>query len=412
MSESGDRNNPDIAIVGGGLVGATLAHALASQGWNVAMLEAVAPRAASQPSYDDRTLALSDSSCRILDALGIWPALKDGATPIRRVIVRELEGPGRVELDAREHGLEQFGHVVEARMFGAAIMGLLPELECLQMHVPAKVSKFEIVEDSARLSFEIDGSSQTIRAALVVGADGAASFIRKAAGIQAAEHDYGQTAVVCNITPEQAHEGRAFECFTATGPLAVLPHQGQRCGLVWCLPTEQAQAVLDMPEDVFLAAAHQRFGNELGAFTRLGARSSYPLKQVRALEDTAQRTVVLGNAAHTIHPIGAQGFNLGLRDIAVLAELLADARRMGRDPGSAQLLAEYHGWRETDQAATVGWSDALARVYARSGPAARLLRSAGLIAHRLLPSLRRQTAARAMGYRGRIPRLALGEPLE
>jgi 2-octaprenyl-6-methoxyphenol hydroxylase len=130
------------------------------------------------------------------------------------------------------------------------------------------------------------------------------------------------------------------------------------------------------------------------------------------MEDTAQRTVVLGNAAHTIHPIGAQGFNLGLRDIAVLAELLADARRRGRDPGSAQLLTEYHGWRETDQAATVGWSDALARVYARSGPAARLLCSAGLIAHRLLPSLRRQTAARAMGYRGRIPRLALGEPLE
>jgi 2-octaprenyl-6-methoxyphenol hydroxylase len=402
----------DVAIVGGGLVGATLAYALASQGWRVTMLEAVAPRSESQPSYDDRTLALSDSSCNILAGLGIWPSLRDEATPIRRVIVRELDGPGRVELDPAEHGLQQFGHVVEARAFGTTIMQLLPGLETLRMFMPASVHRMATSDESVKLAFEFQGQKQEIKAPLVVGADGAASFVREAAGIRASEHDYGQTAVVCNITPARAHQGRAFECFTETGPFAVLPHQGQRCGLVWCLGEKEAEEKLAMGEADFLAAAQARFGDELGEFQRLGRRTSYPLKQVRALDDTARRTVILGNAAHAIHPIGAQGFNLGLRDVAVLAELLSDAKRNGSDPGDSDLLGEYHDWRQYDQTSTMAWSDTLARIYANPGPGARLVRSAGLVAHRLLPSLRRQTAARAMGYKGRIPRLALGESLQ
>lgn len=402
----------DIAVVGGGLVGATLAHALSLQGWRVAMLEAVAPRAESQPSYDDRTLALSDSSCRILRGLGMWPALEDSATPIRRVIVRELDGPGRVELDPADHGLEQFGHVVEARAFGAAIMGLLPGHHSLTTFMPAAVSALETGGPAVKLAFNHENDSREIGAALVVGADGATSFVRNAVGIGAGEHDYGQTAVVCNITPSEPHQGRAFECFTATGPMAILPHRGERCGLVWCLDGAEAKRVLELADDAFLDAARARFGNELGQFLEVGRRSSYPLRQVRALRDTAERTVVLGNAAHTIHPIGAQGFNLGLRDVAVLAELLADARRSGTDPGDPGLLEAYHDWRAHDQVATIDWSDTLARIYSNPGAGARLLRSTGLIAHRLLPSLRRRTAARAMGYRGRIPRLALGESLQ
>jgi 2-octaprenyl-6-methoxyphenol hydroxylase len=402
----------DIAIVGGGLVGATLAHALSSQGWRVALVEAVAPRAEMQPSYDDRTLALSDSSCRIRAGLGIWPTLQDNATPIHRVIVRELEGPGRVELDPSDHGLEQFGHVVEARAFGAAMMKLLAGLATLELIMPAQVQGMRTGEEGVGLRFEFGGKRREIEASLVVGADGAASFVRQAAGIAAREHEYGQTALVCNFTPAEPHEGRAFECFGASGPLAILPHQGQRCGLVWCLPEKEASNAMEMPEPEFLAAAQARFGDELGAFQRLGRRSSYPLRQVVSLGDTARRTVILGYAAHAIHPIGAQGFKLGLRDVAVLAELLAEFKRAGRDPGEASLLNRYHQWRAHDQAETAGWSDFLARIYANPGLGARLARSAGLIAHRLLPSLRRRTAARAMGYRGRIPRLALGEPLQ
>lgn len=402
----------DIAIVGGGLVGGSLAYALSIQGWRVALLESVEPRAASQPSYDDRTLALADSSCRILQGLGFWPAISNNATPIRRIIVRELDGPGRVELDPAEHGLEQFGHIVEARAFGAAMMEVLPGLESLRTVMPATVTGLDIGDEGIHLAFELGEETHSLAASLVVGADGAASFVREAVGIRASEHDYGQTAIVCNITPSMPHEGRAFECFTTTGPFAVLPHRGDRCGLVWCLGREEAQAKLELDDGDFLAAAQARFGDELGDFIKVGRRSSYPLKQVRAERDTSARTVLLGNAAHAIHPIGAQGFNLGLRDVAVLAELLAEARRDGADPGDDALLKEYHGWRRFDQSNTIGWSDALARLYAKPGTGVRLARSAGLIANRLIRPLRRQTTMRAMGYHGRIPKLALGEPLD
>lgn len=166
-----------------------------------------------------------------------------------------------------------------------------------------------------------------------------------------------------------------------------------------------------MSDEAFLAAAHGRFGNELGEFRRLGRRSSYPLRQVLAETDTAARAIVLGNAAHAIHPIGAQGFNLGLRDVAVLAELLSEVRLGRGDPGAPDLLSDYHDWRGADQAATATWSDSLTRLYSSPGLISGLARTAGLLAHRIFPPLRRQTAARAMGYRGRIPRLALGEPL-
>ncbi len=402
----------DIAVVGGGLVGATLAYALSVQGWKVAMVESVEPRAAAQPSYDDRTLALAWSASRILTGLGIWRAMEDSATPIRRIIVRELEGPGRVELDPGEHGLEQFGHVVEARAFGAAIMDLLPGLKSLKTIVPATVTGVDVGQDRVQLTYEFEGKKHALESSLVVGADGATSFVRKAVGIAAGEHDYGQTAIVCNITPTRPHEGRAFECFTSTGPFAILPHQGERCGLVWCLPHQEAKEKLKLSETDFLIAAQKRFGDELGKFKKIGRRSSYPLKQVRAERDTAERTVLLGNAAHAIHPIGAQGFNLGLRDVAVLAELVAEARRDGGDPGDPELLKAYHNWRRYDQSNTIGWTDALARLYARPGLGASLARTAGLIANRLLPPLRKQVATRAMGYQGRIPRLALGEPLD
>ncbi|MDX1554838.1 MAG: 2-octaprenyl-6-methoxyphenyl hydroxylase [Xanthomonadales bacterium] len=411
-ADSANATSADIAVVGGGLVGATLAYALSVQGWQVAMMESVEPRAEQQPSYDDRTLALAWSASRILSGLGIWDALEDSATPIRRIIVRELEGPGRVELDPAEHGLEQFGHVVEARAFGAAMMALLPELESLQSYIPATVTGVEAGAEQVELTFKLDGRKKRLDAALVVGADGATSFVRKAVGIGASEHDYGQTAVVCNITPSKPHAGRAFECFTSTGPFAILPHRGERCGLVWCLSDKEAKEKLELSEEEFLAAAQKRFGDELGRFKKIGRRSSYPLKQVRAERDIAERTVLLGNAAHAIHPIGAQGFNLGLRDVAVLAELLAEARQAGGDPGDPGLLKAYHNWRRYDQSNTIGWTDALARLYARPGLGASLARTAGLIANRLLPPLRKQVATRAMGYQGRIPRLALGEPLD
>ena len=250
---------------------------------------------------------------------------------------------------------------------------------------------------------------------ILVAADGATSAVRDMLGLEVKTRDYGQTAVICNITPEQPHNGRAFERLTSTGPFAVLPHAGKRCGLVWSMKTEDAEAHMEMPETDFLKAAHERFGNELGAFERMGRRSGYPLKLVRALQDIHQRVVIIGNAAHTIHPIGAQGFNLGLRDVAVLTEVLAesvfndlDNDSVG-DPGSESVLTAYSEWRRPDQESTVAWSDGMTRMFASSAPFMAAIRSAGMLAHALVPALRRRLASSAMGYRGRIPKLATGE---
>jgi len=403
----------DVMIVGGGLVGASLACALAPLGIRVALLEAVSPRAESQPSYDDRTLALSDSSCRILQGLGLWDSIQENATPIREIQVREHRRPGLVIMDPAELGLDRFGHVVEARVFGAAVMQRLPGLDTLEFICPAEVTSIEMAEDRAVVNYSGEHGEQQIQAKLLVGADGARSFVRESLGIASESHDYRQTAIICNITPEQDHRGRAFECFTPSGPFAVMPHVNGRCGLIWCVPSEDVSKMMEMPAEQFMHQAQHRFGNHLGRFLKIGNRSCYPLRLVRALEDIRPRAVILGNAAHAIHPVGAQGFNLGLRDVAVLAEILSAARDSGNavDPGNIDLLQKYSAWRKLDQEGTIAYSDGLARIYSNPNPLARTARTLGLLAHAFVPSLRRQLAVRAMGYRGYIPRLAAGESL-
>jgi 2-octaprenyl-6-methoxyphenol hydroxylase len=407
MSRPTDSLDCDVAIAGGGLIGASLACALAPLGYRVAVIESVAYQAPSQPSFDDRTLALSRSSCCILQGIGIWPHLQPDATPIRRIIVTERGWPGRVLLDPAEMGLESFGHVVEARSFGAAVQARLAQFENIDLVCPASVTGLERSPGEVRVT--IAGRQEwpsELRARLLVAADGASSTIRGLLDIPVLEHDYGQTAVICNIIPEIHADGRAFERFTETGPFAILPHTGDRCGLVWSAASDEAERLLGLPEADFLAAARSRFGSDLGDFLRLGTRSAYPLKLVRAQRDSDERVVILGNAAHAIHPVGAQGFNLGCRDIAVLAELLAASSVS--DPGESRILAEYSTWRRPDHDGTIALSDGMARLFSNPSPAASLLRSFGLVAHALAPSLRRRMAAGAMGYRGRVPRLAQG----
>lgn len=422
----------DVLIIGGGLVGASLACVLPSLGLRTTLVEAVPPRAPSSPSYDDRTLALGRASCLILEGLGLWDALEPNATPIRQVVVSELGAPGRVRLDSAEMGLERFGAVVEARAFGVAVMDRVGSLEGVDFLCPARATALQTgapatadrdesgsvtPPDAVHVSVEGESGPMQLKARLVVGADGADSMVRELLGIPAEVHDYAQAAVICNVTPTEPHRCRAFERMTPTGPFALLPHAGERCGLVWCVPDAEAADLLALPEETFLARATERSGGALGTLRRLGRRSAYPLKQVRASRDTLGRVLLLGNAAHAIHPVGAQGFNLGLRDVAVLAELLAahvaDARDAGEvpDPGAPALLEAYAAWRRPDREATIGWTHDMVSVFGSESVLARGARSLGLAAVGLLPPLRRRLASRAMGYRGKVPRLALGEPL-
>jgi len=403
----------DVAIIGGGLVGASLACALAPLGLRIALLEAVAPSAVKQPSYDDRTLALSASSCKILEALGVWPSLQGNATAIREIHVSERDRPGRVVMKPQELGLDHFGHVVEARVFGTAITELLRTAETLDFICPAEIAAIDCSAETARVKFTANDQSYSLESRLLVGADGAQSSVREALAIGVERHDYRQTAVICNISTQKPHRGRAFECFTPTGPFALLPHTQDRCGLVWSVASERAADMLALPDDEFLQRAQSLFGDELGTWYKAGRRSAYPLRLVRALEDTGPRAVIIGNAAHAIHPIGAQGFNLGLRDVAVLAEIIAGALQQvpPADIGRPELLAAYSGWRASDQIGTVAFSDGLVRLYANPTAVAGAARGLGLLAHALLPPLRRRLALRAMGYGGRVPRMALGDSL-
>lgn len=409
MSKAQNRLSCDIAIVGGGLAGASLAIALAPLGHAIKVIEAVAFKAARQPSYDDRTLALSHSSCRILDAIGLWPSLAGDATAIRKIYVTELERPGRVVLDPAEAGVTEFGHVVEARRFGAAVTQQMEREAQIEVICPARVTDIETGAQHTVLSLESDTGIRTLKTRLVVAADGANSFIRDHLHIPTRTRDYGQTAVICNITPSEPHAGRAFECLTPSGPFAVLPHIGKRCGLVWSVRNDEVEALLELDDADFLARAEKRFGTALGAFLKAGRRSAYPLRLVQAQTDVGERLIILGNAAHTIHPVGAQGFNLALRDAAVLAEVLADSDQT--DPGEAGLLHQYSRWRKPDQRRTIAFSDGMTRLFSHPSPLASAIRTGGLMAHALLPGMRRRLANASMGYRGRVPRLALGEPL-
>lgn len=399
----------DIAIVGGGLAGASLAIALAPLGYSVKVIEAIAFKAAVQPSYDDRTLAISHSSYRILAGMGLWEALAPHATAIRQIQVSEYEAPGEVLLDSGELGLSEFGFVVEARRFGAAVTAAMAESDTIETLCPAKVTGLKIQQGEAELSLSTGAGESVLKARLVVAADGANSFIRQRLNIPTQNKDYRQTAIICNITPEMAHQGRAFECLTPTGPFALLPHTGVRCGLVWSVASETAAAILQLDDEAFLAQARQRFGQSMGAFLKVGKRTAYPLKLVCAERDIDDHVVILGNAAHAIHPVGAQGFNLALRDVAVLAEVLADYD--DGDPGARELLQRYSEWRKPDQRRTIALSDGMARMFAHPSVLLSGLRTAGFVAHSLFPGLRRRTAIQFMGYRGKTPRLALGEPL-
>lgn len=405
-------NSYDIAIVGGGLVGASLACALGREGFSVAMIEAVEPRAATQPSYDDRTLVLGQASSRILQSLGIWDGLEEqGITPVKEIHVSELGKPGKVSLVASEHNLDQFAHVVEARIFGAAVLAAVEQTQGITSLCPVKVTAVEQSEDMVALSLDQVGKETQIQARLVVAADGAQSFIRESLGIEKETYDYGQTALICNVTPEQPHQGRAYERFTETGPFAILPHVGGRCGLVWSVATDQAEHWLNCSEDEFLKAAQERFGFRLGYFKKMGRRSIYPLKLVRAKEDIRDRVVIMGNAAHAIHPVGAQGFNLGLRDVAVLTEVLSEAKETNPqlDPGDQDLLARYSAWRKEDHHETINYSDGIARLYANPSLLTALGRSVGMAAYALLPSMQKRLVLESMGYRGRVPKMARGE---
>jgi 2-octaprenyl-6-methoxyphenol hydroxylase len=395
----------DVAIAGGGMVGLSLAAALADLPLEVAVIEPVAAESGDQPSFDARTTALSAGSRRVLEGIGAWPAVASRATPIRRIHVSERGAFGTAILTAAEQGVAALGHTVENRLLGQALharVGALPRIRLLH----ARVAGLEAGAEAVRLETT---TGETLATSLVVAADGAQSTVRTALGIGASIADYGQHAIIAHVDTTRFHEHTAFERFTPSGPLAVLPIGEGRSAVVWTLAPDAARRALLLDDASFLAELQAAFGLRLGRFTRVGRRQSYPLALTRAERLTAPRAVILGNAAQSLHPVAGQGFNLALRDVALLAELLADAR--DGDPGDPALLETYARERAPDREAVIRFTDSLVRGFGLPLAPLRRARGRGLLLFDLLRPVKHEFARRTMGLAGRQPRLVRGLPL-
>lgn len=394
--------NHDVVIVGGGLVGASLAIALQRIGVDCALVEATA--AGAPPAvFDQRNLSFAAATVNALTALGVMARLRSATGPIRRIHVSRAGDFGRVTLDAADYDRPWFGQVVVARDFGLALEARLAELPALARYRPARFVRLGAVVDGRRpVVIAGDSGEQTLNARLVVGCDGTTSNVRQAVGIGTDEQDYLQTLFVARARAERGPDGTAWERFTDSGPTALLPRGDRHYGLIHTVPRAEAAAVAELDDAAFLARAQAAIGWRAGRLLEVGQRSAYPLARVLARELVAERVVLMGNAAQTIHPIGAQGFNLGLRDALTLAELIEHDRN---DPGSAGQLAAYVARRGPDREQTLAFSDGLARFTGNERPAARGLRSLGLLAASASGSLKAMLVGGAMGFRGEVPAL-------
>ncbi len=400
----------DIVIVGGGLVGASLASALAHTSYRIAIIEARPLGQADQPSYDDRTVALALGSRRILDGMGMWDSIKAETTPIESIHVSERGRFGVTRMRAKEENVEALGYVVANRVVGKHLYTRLLKQEKLAVITPAWLCDLKVATDWVVLQIEQRDennrpATHTLRARLTVAADGSASVVRELVGIGVSREDYGQIAVVTNVTPERHHGFVAYERFTDTGPLAVLPMADGHCSVVWTHTDATVEEVMGLDDRSFLTQLQAQFGYRLGRLLTVGSRYAYPLSLMRARQVVKPRIALLGNAAHSLHPVAGQGFNLGLRDVAALADLLTAS---AADPGNRNVLLRFANWRRQDLRQTIQLTDGLARLFTNPLLPLAHVRSLGLVAMDLLPPLRRLLMRRTMGVAGRLPRLATG----
>lgn len=401
----------DIAIIGGGMVGASLAALLAASGANlrIALIEAQpfapADQAHFQPSFDARSTALSYGSVEILRELNLWPQLSEHVTAIRRVHVSDRGHFGGGMINAAEHQLDAVGYVVENAWLGRVLLQNLQAQTAIQCFAPAQVTRLTPLQNGALLQLDCAGKTSQIRTSLAVIADGGDSPLRQSLGISSRIRAYHQSAIITNVEFSEAHQGIAYERFTDSGPMALLPlgESDTAChaALVWTLPSEQAEAMMALDDEAFLAALQQRFGFRQGRFVRVAKRFAYPLELVLAEEQVRSHIVLVGNAAHFLHPVAGQGFNLALRDCTALVEQIVQACKRGENPGSLAVLQAYVAQQQLDQSLTVEFSDRLVRLFSSQQLPLIALRHLGFISLAALPFAKREFSRQTMGTGGR-----------
>lgn len=403
------RREFDAIIVGGGLSGGLAALALADCGADVAVIDQIDPATVRAEAFDGRTTALAYASARVFRRLGVWDAIGPLAEKILDILVtdgrRGARAPAasRLHFDSRrlENG-EPLGYIVENRVLRAAIFDAIAAADRVTLYAPERASDAEFGGAAAMLTLS---SGELLAAPLIVAADGRHSALRRQAGIRASAWDYDQVGIVATVAHERAHHGVAYEHFLPPGPFAILPMTGDRSSLVWTESAAAAPAYLALDDSRFEAAVAERFGDFLGAIRIDGPRWSYPLTFHLAHRFFAPRLALIGDAAHAIHPIAGQGFNLAIKDIAALADVVDDARSLGLDIGSPGTLETYERWRRFDSAGLAFGTDAINRLFSNDFGLLRAARGLGLAAVNAIDPLRTLFMRQAGGDLGRLPQL-------
>ena len=420
----------EVAIIGGGMVGMTLAIALADAGITVVLADAQAAPDRTATSYDGRSSAIAFGSQQVLSGVGIWSGVAAEAQPILDIRVSDGDARGRtsrlfLHYDHRDLAVggskagtaPPFGHIVENLVTRRALIDRLAALPNVRHLAPASIAGLVRKAGGVRIALSPNPTGVTeIAATLAVAADGRSSSVRALAGIPVTDWHYPQTGIVCTVAHEKPHHGVAHEHFLPSGPFAMLPMVPDQAGrhrssIVWTERRTLAGKMMGLAPDAFAAEIAHRFGDSLGRLRPIGGRWAYPLRLLHAERYVDDRLALAGDAAHAIHPIAGQGLNLGLRDVAALAEAVVDAHRLGLDIGAADVLERYERWRRFDTLMLLAVTDGLNRLFSNDLPPLRLARDLGLAAVNRLPSLKRVLMRHAMGMVGDLPRLIRGEPL-
>ena len=410
MADSGGVLRCDVAIAGGGLVGLSLALALGELPLSVVVVEPLPPARQYPPDLDARTTALAPGSRRVLEAIGAWRGLAAEATPIHSIHVSDAGTGGFARLEAAEQGLDVLGYTIGNAALGRALRARAAELAQLRLHAAAATG----LQSAPGGLYLATSTGMTVEARLVVAADGAGSLLRSALGIAASVRDYGQQAIVANVETGRGHAHVAHERFTRAGPIAALPVVAGRVAIVWTLPEREACRVLALDDAAFLAELQRAFGFRLGRFLRAGRREAWPLSLTESAVTASARALLVGNAAQSLHPAAAQGFNQAQRAVATRAEVLApEIAEQGpaADPGAAHVLRRYVEWRAADRRIAIRFTDTLVDLFGSQRRLLRTARSAGLLLFDLAGPVKREFGRRIMGLAGRQPRLVRGLPL-
>jgi 2-octaprenyl-6-methoxyphenol hydroxylase len=393
----------DLVIVGGGIAGLTLASALKNSGLNILLVEAYAESAAVNKG---QAYAVHMLSAKIFQGIGVWKQILPNIEAYRRVNLSDADYPNVVEFNIEDIGSDDLGYVAEHQALLYPLQEFVKNCSNVTLLCPAKVIETDYQADAAVTTIDIAGKIKTIRSKLIVAADGARSPIRQAAKITTRGWKYWQSCIVAFVKPEKSHNQTAYEKFQASGPFAILPLPGNRCRIVWTAPHEEAKALCELNDEEFLAELTKRYGNHMGKLELLGSRFTFRVQLMQSDKYVLNRLALVGDAAHNCHPVGGQGLNLGIRDVAALAQVIQEAHQAGKDIGDIGVLKKYEQWRKIENLAILGFTDILDRVFSNNFLPIVIVRRFGLLVMKYIPLIKVFALKLMIGLLGRTPKIA------